>query len=161
MFDKRGHFSDNSIDIVNNPLSIMKKTIILSALLAAPTLTFAGGYGAMTLPSTGAAKTMETPAMVNFGSSEDPANAIEARAVTGSENDNYLRSNYGFIPQSYWREVTGRDINTSNGYVELEEYLGETRRETFEDAGEDLDREDERQSRAKNKALRLRSVMGY
>jgi hypothetical protein len=143
----------------------MKKTIILSALLVAPTLTFAGGYGAMTLPSTGAASTMapmtmaETP--MNFGSSEDPANAIEARAVTGSPNDNYLRFNYGFIPQSYWEEITGMDLDNSNGFVELEEYLGETRRETFQNPGEDLSREDERQERAKNKALRLRGVMGY
>ena len=138
----------------------MKKTIILSALLAAPTLTFAGGYGAMTLPSTGAAS-MPTVEAVDFGSSEDPMNALKARAVTGSENDNHLRFNYGFIPQSYWEEVTGMDLSNSNGYVELEEYLGETRRETFAEAGEDLDREDERQERAKNKALRLRSVMGY
>lgn len=137
----------------------MKKTIILSALLAAPTLTFAGGYGSMTLPSTGAAAPMTTNA--NYGSSEDPANALEARAVTGSENDNYLQFNYGFIPQSYWEEVTGIDLNNANGYVELEEYLGETRREAFEAPGEDLDREDERQERAKNKALRLRAIMGY
>lgn len=136
----------------------MKKTIIMSALLAAPTLTFAGGYGSMALPSTGASS---DPAPINYGSSEDPANALESRAVTGSENDNYLQYNYDFIPRSYWQEVTGMDLDDVNGYVELEEYLGETRRETFAEAGEDLDREDERQSRAKNKALRLRALMGY
>ncbi len=139
----------------------MKKTIILSALLAAPTLTFAGGYGSMTLPSTGAAPMSSTEGSMNYGSSEDPANALEARAVTGSENDNYLQFNYGFIPQSYWEEVTGMDLSNTNGFVELEEYLGETRREAFEAPGEDLDREDERQERAKNKALRLRAIMGY
>lgn len=140
----------------------MKKTIILSALLAAPTLTFAGGYGNMTLPSTGAAAPMTTSkAPMNYGSSEDPANALESRAVTGSENDNYLQFNYGFIPQSYWEEVTGMDLSNTNGYVDLEEYLGETRRETFQAPGEDLNREDERQARARNKALRLRAIMGY
>ena len=133
----------------------MKKTIIMSALLAAPTLTFAGGYGSMALPSTGAA------APANYGSSEDPANAVQARAVTGSENSNYLQYDYDFIPRSYWQEVTGMDMNDVNGYIELEEYLGETRRETYAAPGEDLDREDERQERARNKALRLRALMGY
>lgn len=140
----------------------MKKTIILSALLVAPTLTFAGGYGNMTLPSTGAA-TMAPMAITevqNFGSTENPLNAIEARAVTGSENDNYLRQNYQFIPNSFWASQ-GFQENTSNGYVELEEYLGETQREQFAAPGEDLSREDERQARARNKALRLRSILGY
>lgn len=139
----------------------MKKTIILSALLAAPTLTFAGGYGSMTLPSTGATAPMSVSQSSNFGSSEDPANALEARAVTGSENNNYLQFNYGFIPKSYWEEVTGMNLSSSNGSVELEEYLGETRRETFQTPGQDLNREDERQTRARNKALRLRAIMGY
>lgn len=146
----------------------MKKTIILSALLVAPTLTFAGGYGSMTLPSTGASSmdtpmttTTEAEVRMDFGSTEDPSNALESRAVTGSENDNYLKFNYGFIPQSYWEEVTGMQMDSSNGYVELEEYLGETRRESFSESGDDLNREDERQERARNKALRLRSVLGY
>lgn len=136
----------------------MKKTILMGALLAVPTLTFAGGYGSTTsyAPSTSAA------APSSFvGSSEDPLNALEARAVTGSSNDNYVRYNYGFIPRSYWEETLGTDLNDVNGYIELEEYLGETRRESFAAPGEDLDREDERQERAKNKALRLRAILGY
>lgn len=147
----------------------MKKTILMGALLAAPTLTFAGGYGSMALPSTGAASnhthtTTSVPvinveAFEDFGSSENPINALEARTVTGTENDNYLQNNYRFIPQSFWEEV-GMERSSANGYIELEEYLGETRRELFE-SGEDLSREDERQERARNKALRLRSIMGY
>ena len=142
----------------------MKKTIILSALLIAPTLTFAGGYGNMSLPSTGAAapSTVMAPmaATTDFGSTENPLNAIEARAISGTENDNYLRDNYQFIPSSFWANQ-GIDQNNANGYVELEEYLGETRREQFAAPGDDLSREDERQVRARNKALRLRSILGY
>ncbi|NCP66716.1 hypothetical protein GW756_00220 [bacterium] len=147
----------------------MKKTILMGALLAAPTLTFAGGYGAMTLPSTGAASmtptvtvapAMEVEAETEFGSSENPINAIEARTVTGTENDNYLDENYQFIPTSFWEEA-GMESNGANGFIELEEYLGETSRERYEEPGADLSREDERQAKARNKALRLRSVMGY
>jgi hypothetical protein len=142
----------------------MKKTILMGALLAAPTLTFAGGYGSMTLPSTGAATSMTpTPVITaevrtDFGSSENPVNAIEAR--TGTENDNYLEANYRFIPNSFWAQA-GMDRSSSNGYIELEEYLGETSREQYIEPGADLSREDERQVRARNKALRLRSIMGY
>ena len=148
----------------------MKKTIILSALLVAPTLTFAGGYGNMTLPSTGASM---TPSMTmtpmapmavelegEFGSSENPLNAIEARAVTGTENDNFLQRNYRFIPSTFW-ETQGMSMDNGNGYIELEEYLGETQREQYAEPGADLSREDERQVRARNKALRLRAIMGY
>jgi|GEM_PF-5762100 len=139
----------------------MKKTILMGALLVAPTLTFAGGYGNTDWSSASTTPAVTTTSNASFGSSEDPANAIQARAVTGSENDNYARYNYGFIPNSYWVETLGTDVNDVNGYIELEEYLGETRRETFAEGGEDLDREDERQERAKNKALRLRSILGY
>ncbi len=142
----------------------MKKTIILSALLVAPTLTFAGGYGNMTLPSTQAAApatiTAPMPVTTDLGSTENPLSAIQARAVSGTENDNYLRDNYQFIPSSFWANQ-GIDENNTNGYVELEEYLGETQREQFAAPGEDLSREDERQARARNKALRLRSILGY
>lgn len=148
----------------------MKKTILMGALLAAPTLTFAGGYGAMTLPSTGAtanntptvtsAPSITVEAFENFGSSENPANALEARTVTGTENDNYLKNNYRFIPQSFWEEA-GMEKSSTNGYIELEEYLGETKREQYATPGKDLSREGERQTRARNKALRLRSVLGY
>lgn len=122
----------------------------------------------MSLPSTGAAapstvpSTVMTPmaATTDFGSTENPLNAIEARAISGTENDNYLRDNYQFIPSSFWANQ-GIDQNNANGYVELEEYLGETRREQFAAPGDDLSREDERQVRARNKALRLRSILGY
>lgn len=137
----------------------MKKTILMGALLAVPTITFAGGYGTADW-NTGTSAPIAAPAAFT-GSSEDPANALASRQVSGSENDNYLRYNYGFIPKSYWEEVSGVDLDDVNGFIELEEYLGETRRETFAPAGEDLDREDERQERAKNKALRLRAILGY
>ena len=118
----------------------------------------------MSLPSTGAAapSTVMAPmaATTDFGSTENPLNAIEARAISGTENDNYLRDNYQFIPSSFWANQ-GIDQNNANGYVELEEYLGETRREQFAAPGDDLSREDERQVRARNKALRLRSILGY
>ena len=137
----------------------------MGALLAVPTLSFAGGYShtnwkSATTTTTPAAVTTTTTSNTYFGSSEDPANAIQARSVTGSENDNYARYNYGFIPNSYWVETLGADVADVNGTLELEEYLGETRRESFAEGGEDLDREDERQDRAKNKALRLRAIMG-
>ncbi len=141
----------------------MKKTILMGALLAAPTLTFAGGYGTMTLPSTGAAApapTISAEVLPEFGSTENPLNALESRAVTGTENDNYLQQNYQFIPSNFWQNA-GMQGDNANGYVELEEYLGETSRERFEEPGADLNREDERQERAKNKALRLRAIMGY
>ena len=140
----------------------MKKTILMGALLAAPTLTFAGGYGAADWnmsDSAAPATTVASPA--SFGSSEDPINVLESRQNIGSENDRYLQYTASFIPRSYWQEQLGTDLSDQNGMIELEEYLGETRRESFAEGGEDLDREDERQERAKNKALRLRAILGY
>ncbi len=141
----------------------MKKTVLMAALLAAPTITFAGGGGHMgyqDMMDRAMNHSNVAPAAANeFGSSEDPASIVESRQISGSENENYVRYSFSFIPQSYWEEVSGYDLSDVNGLIELEEYLGETRREVFT-PGEDLNREDDRQERAKNKALRLRSITG-
>lgn len=139
----------------------MKKTILMGALLVAPTMTFAGGYGAADWNTNAAMPTTTAVSPVNFGSSEDPINVLESRQNIGTENDQYLQYTASFIPRSYWQEQLGNDLSDQNGMIELEEYLGETRRESFAEGGEDLDREDERQERARNKALRLRAILGY
>jgi len=137
---------------------MMKKTLLLAALIAAPTMTFAGGAGNSSYSDMLDRAQTPTMAPTDFGSTENPINIAESRDVTGSENDNYVRYGFGFIPQSYWNQYI--DLGDANGLVELEEYLGETERQVYQ-AGEDGDREAERQERAKNKALRLRSTYGY
>ena len=130
----------------------MKKFVIMGALLVAPTLTFAGGAGSMAYSDMA-----DRAGSSNFGSSEDPNNILNSREAIGSENDNYVRYSFSFIPQSYWETQTGINLSDPNGFIELEEYFGETERQTYS-WGEDIDREAERQERAKNKALRLRSI---
>lgn len=138
---------------------MMKKSLLMAALIAAPSLTFAGGMGNMNysdmMKNANAATPMMSP--TDFGSTENPANIVESREVTGSNDENYVRYSFGFIPQSYWNQYL--DLGDANGLVELEEYLGETEREVYQ-AGEDGDREAERQERARNKALRLRATYG-
>ncbi len=138
----------------------MNKTLLMAALLAAPSLTFAGGMGNMSYSdmmnrAQSGTTTVNAP---SFGSTEDPASILESREVTGSENEDYVRYSFGYIPNSYWDQYL--DLGDVNGFVELEEYLGETEREVYT-AGEDSEREAERQERARNKALRLRSTYGY
>lgn len=156
-------FSKFTMTIILLTHTMMKKTILMAVLIAAPTLTFAGGMGNANYSSMmNNAQTTSAPAAVapattssDFGSTENPSNIVESRQVSGSESDNYVRYSFGFIPKSYWDQYV--DLGDVNGLIELEEYLGETEREIYS-AGEDIDREAERQTRARNKALRLRSA---
>ena len=106
----------------------MKKSLILATLALAPISTFAGGSGNLDW----------------YDSLEKATSAVEF----SSENPNNVNVEAN---ASFWQNRRG----DNNGLIEAEEYLGEVRREGF-GAGDSLDREDERQTRAQKKASRLR-----
>lgn len=112
----------------------MKNLLILATVLVAP-VTFAGGAGNMDwYDSLSKARSTSAPTMAVSSleySSENPTNSLSkfTDCFKGSGD--------------------------ANGLIEFEECFGETQREQFQ-SGEDLDREDVRQSKAQDKAARLR-----
>lgn len=132
----------------------MKKSHLMLGLLLLPGLTFAGGAGNLSLyngPS--AASTVSNPAL----SSENPVSILESRNTAGATVDqNLLQYSFGYIPNSFWASYNG-NLQDINGFIEAEEYFGETIRAQY-GAGQSSAREDERQTRAQNKAMRLRFV---
>lgn len=125
----------------------MKTTSLMLGLLVLPGVTLAGGMGNLSLYNSNSAA---APAAI---SSENPVSILESRNGADANAD-LLRYSFGYIPNSFWASYGG-NLQDINGFVEAEEYFGETRRAQY-DAGEYLNREDERQTRAQNKALRLR-----
>ncbi len=152
------------------------KNLLLTFALILPGLTFAGGAGntqyadlyerAKSAQESNASEGKEnaTPTQkvesaenTDFGSTEDPTNILESRAVTGSNNENYMKYSYSFISSTYWDSKKGITNDNINGFIELEEYFGQTDRQDFVTQA-DVSRERERQQRARAKALRLQSL---
>jgi len=151
-----------------NPTMTMKK-LLLTGLIAIPLIALAGGAGnsqdldlyerakkALTEKSTQATPLTEVDSS-SFESSEAPKSILESRKISGSINQNYIKYSFDLIPSTYWNNQAPAILDEVNGFIELEEYFGQTERENFEDEA-DLERENERQQRAQAKALRLRSL---
>ena len=134
----------------------MKNSVLLLGLLALPTIAFAGGAGNLSLHN--AVRSVSAPvAAPSSLSTENPLSILETqRATSPNANTNLLRYSFDYIPRSFWSEYN-TDLEDINGSIEAEEYFGETRRSLFNSNGS-IEREDERQDRAVNKAQRIRFI---
>ena len=134
----------------------MKNSLFLLSLMALPTIAFAGGAGNLSLYN--AANTTAVQTSGSNLSTENPLSIIESRNVTGTNtgNTDLLRYSFDYIPRSFWADYN--DLEDINGSIEAEEYFGETRRTDFAESGESLERANEQQDRAVNKAQRLRFI---
>ena len=142
------------------------KKLLLTGLVVLPGLTFAGGTGnVQSLDMYERAKNAQTQTktqpttntVTSFGSTEAPKSILASRKVTGSTNENYMKYSFDLIPETYWKKQSPEILDEVNGFIELEEYFGQTNRADFEDTT-DSARENERQQRAQAKALRLRTL---
>lgn len=126
-------------------------------LLLLPGITFAGGAGNLSLYNSPMSAPMMAPVAAPDVSSENPISILESRNNAGATIDrDLLQYSFGYIPNSFWASYSG-DLEDINGFIEAEEYFGETIRAQY-GAGQSNARETERQNRAQNKAMRLRFV---